>query len=391
LAQSERQQETQSLIEILRDLEEKYSAQEKQFAYYRSRLEPLEQSNAQLTALIEHLLDLIDGGFGENSLDPLRKASAMASAMLRSDMEDAGETFPEAAQADPEPEVDPEPETGNGLDEAAPYAAPEMATLDDIDADGEAIHEHGFAAEADGSDPEEEPAVEQEAFQDLVAFGEDDAGDFGDGAAAADPDSDGESMLADDDAVADDPEEETRFGEVADFELEEVALSNLTKDIEDVSDIDGNGFDAVAAAEDEFPDMAALMSDAAAGDGQDETQWAHQDTSVRFEDVSDAVLALELEEDAAAGFDDLPEIVNSAAAEFQSDDAASEAESIAALARAMEEEVKVDNGAPPATSDIRSLMLRVEALAKKAEAMRHAQGDAAGEVASDGKDSGVAA
>ncbi len=41
----------------------------------------------------------------------------------------------------------------------------------------------------------------------------------------------------------------------------------------------------------------------------------------------------------------------------------------------MEEESNVEHAAPPAPSDIRSLMLRVEALAKKAEAMRLAQSD----------------
>jgi len=97
------------------------------------------------------------------------------------------------------------------------------------------------------------------------------------------------------------------------------------------------------------------------------------DATARFEDVSDAVLELEREENAGAGYDDLPAIVKTAAAAFASDDATDEVDAIAALAEAMEKETSAARAKPPAPSDIRSLMLRVEALAKKAEAMRLAQ------------------
>ena len=143
-AQSERQKETQSLVGILRHLEEKYSAQEKQFAYYRARLEPLEQSNAHLTVLIENLLDLIDTGFGENSLEPLRKASEMASTMLENEikpLDDASSDHDgisdQEISAEATDEIDQEME--EEPDAVAASAEPEMATLDDIvdgDADG---------------------------------------------------------------------------------------------------------------------------------------------------------------------------------------------------------------------------------------------------------------
>ena len=122
-AQSERQQETQALIGILRDLEEKYTAQEKQFAYYKARLEPLEQSNAQLTSLIENLLDLIDQGFGENSLDHLRKASTMASTMLERDMAVDDDSQADQAMA---PETSTPVAETDQAEETASVAEPEV-------------------------------------------------------------------------------------------------------------------------------------------------------------------------------------------------------------------------------------------------------------------------
>ena len=59
-AQGERQAQTETLIGILRQLEEKYAAQEQQLAYYRDRVEPLQQANEQLSQLMGNLLDLID-------------------------------------------------------------------------------------------------------------------------------------------------------------------------------------------------------------------------------------------------------------------------------------------------------------------------------------------
>ena len=140
-AQSERQEETQSLIGILRDLEEKYSAQEQQFAYYRDRLEPLEQSNAQLTSLIESLLDLIDRGFGEGSLGPLRKASEMASTMLMTEIKAIYHTPPDqGSNPDNEAAIEATGETDGETDGETEAvisdAEPVMATLDDIEDDG---------------------------------------------------------------------------------------------------------------------------------------------------------------------------------------------------------------------------------------------------------------
>ncbi|MDA0652599.1 MAG: hypothetical protein O3C49_04885 [Proteobacteria bacterium] len=388
-AQSERQKETQSLVGILRHLEEKYSAQEKQFAYYRTRLEPLEQSNVQLTFLIENLLDLIDSGFGENSLEPLRKASEMAATMLENDIKPLDDTSSDnegvsdqeiSTETTVEATDEIDGETDGEPDAVAASAEPEMATLDDIDdgdADGretEAVSEVEADA-ADDSDVAVVSAPEEEdgqVIQDLVQLVEE-------GAEFA-----GETPVTLDDVISDE-QDESQFAEIADLELEEEPLSYLDDDIEIASDNFGTDIDAVAAA-----DLAGL-----AEDGEDSQAMAVADdeaqppvdlvsddvmpeaddsfANAKFENVSDAVLEMELEEDTTAGSDDLPEMVISASAALTSIDAAEEADIIAALAQAMEEETSSGQAPPPAPADIRSLMLRVEALAKKAEAMRLAQ------------------
>jgi len=62
---------------------------------------------------------------------------------------------------------------------------------------------------------------------------------------------------------------------------------------------------------------------------------------------------------------DLSEIVNAASAAFRTVDTTDEADRIAALAFSRCEEAKADNAPPPTQSDIRSLMLRVEAWQRK--------------------------
>jgi hypothetical protein len=503
LAQSERQEETHSLIGILRDLEEKYSAQEQQFAYYRQRLEPLERSNAQLTSLIENLLDLIDRGFGDGSLNPLRKASEMASAMLKTEIMALDDTRPDQdGNPDSEAAIDAAGQTGAETDAVISEAEPEMATLDDMD--GADAETDAVAAEAepematlddmDGADAET-AAVDAEAEPEMATLDDMDDSDAEADAVAAEvepemaapddmgqtdaetasesdalisyaepematlddmqeegaddgeteavseaeedvqviqdlvelveespeiagnesvvTDEDEETPVSGEDASADE-QDEAQFGGVTDLELEEVALSNLEEDIDAASDIVAADIDAIAAmdmadliaGDDNAPAVAVAEDDAqsqvdmVSGDdavaSNEIPQSEDPDLTARFEDVSDAVLQLELEEDAAAGYDDLPEIVKTASATFASGDTAEEADSIAALALAMEEETKSENAPPPAKSDIRSLMLRVEALAKKAEAMRLAQSEdtemsEAGEKAVDQQEAATAA
>ena len=410
-AQSERQKETQSLVGILRHLEEKYSAQEKQFAYYRTRLEPLEQSNAQLTFLIENLLDLIDSGFGENSLEPLRKASEMAATMLERDikpLEDTSSGNEEISDQENPAEFADEMdgETEEEPEAAAASAELEMATLDDIETDGfetDTVSETEEDMDVSGIDTVSETEEDTDGLGiDAVSEIDDDTTDDGDIAVVSAPEEDvqviqdlvqlveeGAEFAVETPAVLDDvisdEQDESQFAEIADLELEEEPLSYLDDDIDIASDNVGADLDAVAAADlaglaeegednqavavadDEVSPPEDLVSDHVMAESEDSM------ASAKFENVSDAVLEMELQEEITAGSDDLPEIVAAASDAFTSMDAAEEADTIAALALAMEEEATSGQASPPAPADIRSLMLRVEALAKKAEAMRLAQ------------------
>ena len=199
-------------------------------------------------------------------------------------------------------------------------------------------------------------------------------------------DDEDEASAVSEDAFAEEQDEAPDDG-VTDLELEEVPLSYLEEDIEAASDIGGTDIDAIAAMNFDEPvaaDETAPAMAAAGDDFQSSIEMKSDDGMAgdmdpglngQFEDVSDAVLALQLEEDASAGFDDLPDVVKSASAAFASSDTAEEVDTIATLALAMEAETSADNAALPAKFDIRSLMLRVEALAKKAEAMRLTQGE----------------
>ena len=232
---------------------------------------------------------------------------------------------------------------------------------------------------------------------------------------------------APEEAVAPDEEIAGPASVVTDFEMEEEALARLEEDIDPAAEempapvemADDSPVvvaETVSEAIDEVVQYDPITIDEIVGDS-DMMEIADDvaDDAAGYEDVSPATLELEQEEDVAAGMDDLPEIVQiAAAAAWNSDtemeapaelavdqtfDAAdaiasesgapeiemeesgetesaadeAEAEAIAAIAQSIEDEANAENAAPPAPADIRSLLLRVEALAKKAEAMRASQ------------------
>lgn len=119
--QTERQDRTRSLVDILAQLENKYSTQQSELAYYRERLIPLEATNGQLASLIENLLDLIETGFGEEGLRPLRQASEMAASLLSAETGQT-DTTEQSAEIDLVDEVVDAPVLNGAEQEAASVA-----------------------------------------------------------------------------------------------------------------------------------------------------------------------------------------------------------------------------------------------------------------------------
>lgn len=151
----ERQEQSQSLVGVLAELEAKYVTQEEQLAWYRNRVEPLEKSNEDLAVLLEHLLDLIDRGFGEASLDPVRSATALATTMLSEDM---------AVKATPAPVIEDEPviEEETDIEMAEDTADPDL-----IESLQEEIEESIEEDEIVLIDPEEEEPEPEILFEDV--------------------------------------------------------------------------------------------------------------------------------------------------------------------------------------------------------------------------------
>jgi hypothetical protein len=129
--QEGRNGQSQSLVEMLGELEEKYAAQSVELEYCRDRIDPLETANTQLAILMESLLDTIDAGFANIEGDPLQKAAEIAGSMLVGELtlnaseSRAEEKIEEEAQAEaPEELVFEEAED-------TPIEEPEVAEIED--------------------------------------------------------------------------------------------------------------------------------------------------------------------------------------------------------------------------------------------------------------------
>ena len=85
-AQTNRQRRTEDLLEMLGKLEDKFNVQQEQLTHYRSRVEPLEQSNREMCELMHSLLNIIDADIVAGQDDPLHRAVDMATRMLAEDM-----------------------------------------------------------------------------------------------------------------------------------------------------------------------------------------------------------------------------------------------------------------------------------------------------------------
>ena len=412
-AQSDRQDQTRSLVDILQQLEEKHAAQEQQLAHYKQKFGPLEQANIRLTELMENLLDLIDRGFGEDSIEPLRGASNIAATMLAKELVVEKEDSVEEISLDGSAEDTDDTDVMSGDHQQTEIPSVGDETAMDEPVSGEEV-EDAFETESnDVSDGDAETNLEEilDAESEIVADDNADAlGDIQKPSGGPDLALDETVAALQADRIEDDTSGTNDTLDAAleiDFEVAEIDTSSGVTDktmVEETPLVD----EAEAVFIDSKPDGETAPVFGATADepvseelGECAPQ-PHDDMEPGrvFEDVSDAVLDLETEEDAAAGMDDFPDVVKQAAiaaADSESDMSASladdqitdvppvledataatkEAESIAALTKEIEEETGSAAPSVPAPSDIRALLLRVEALAKKANAMREAQGAA---------------
>ena len=293
--QEGRNGQSQSLVEMLGQLEEKYAAQSVELEYCRERVAPLEAANTQLALLMESLLDTIDAGFANIESDPLQKAAEIAGSMLNGDMS-------------------PEPQDTNEV--VSEVIADEAIGLEENETSDE------ITAEESGSDDETELSVFDEGNVDLPKT-------------EAPVDAEPETAI--------DPEMDIQFEDVS-----EAALELESEEDAPTADLPESVVAAIAetdAIENAVEDVVAEITE---------------------ELVSDE-LVLEDEADAVA---DVDQTENAVADPVSTDDIASEddIESVAALAQEIEEEAAATDD-KPAASDIRALLERVEALAAKAGAM----------------------
>ncbi|MGB0577108.1 MAG: hypothetical protein ACPGPC_13300 [Alphaproteobacteria bacterium] len=295
--QEGRNGQSQSLVEMLSELEEKYAAQSVELEYCRGRIDPLETANTQLASLMESLLDTIDAGFSNIDSDPLQKAAEIAGSMLVGEMSlAANEAQAEEIIAE---EIQPEK-----------FDVPEELVIEET---------------ASEEEMEEVPIEESDV------------------------------------AVIEEPEIESTESELsADDVSELLATAEPDVQFEDVSEA------ALALESEEDAPTADLPEPVVAAIA--ETAIAENNLEDVISEAAEELVAEKLileDEIEVVAESEQPEIV---VAELEGVAAVDDLESVAALAKEIEEESAAADD-KPATSDIRALLERVEALAAKAGAM----------------------
>ena len=81
--QNARHDQNENLTNLLGNLEEKFKARTVELDYCNSQIESLTQDNAQLSELVERLVNLIESGPENAEDDPLIRASTMAATLLK--------------------------------------------------------------------------------------------------------------------------------------------------------------------------------------------------------------------------------------------------------------------------------------------------------------------
>jgi hypothetical protein len=107
-AQTTREMESQTLVEMWRQIRERFEAQEGEIQVYRDKLDEVEGQYHELCRLVEALLGVVEKSAGKSSDDTVPRVTGLAEAMLE------GRDAPEVANdeieiADAEPPPPPAP------------------------------------------------------------------------------------------------------------------------------------------------------------------------------------------------------------------------------------------------------------------------------------------
>lgn len=308
-AQTDRQTRTENLLGMLGRLEDRFNVQQEQLTHYRTRVDPLEQSNRELCELMQSLLNIIDADIVAGQDDPLHSAVDLATRMLAEDM------APDPAMQD----------RHGGAAEPDMRFEDAPAQLLDAEAESEAEVEAGTEAEL--------PAAVSDAEAEALAMSI--------GARSAESSADTE--LLDDDPAA--------------------GVAEMSEPPAD----DGSDADAIIAeeiaAEDMPPEIAESVADGAAEPAMEEAAQPVLEDTVENRPAAEAEDAESLTAEL-----NIPEPDAGTVIEAEAESAVAEALE-EALDSMSEAETAVAEGVSSGKPDIRSLLKRVEEAAHRAQAL----------------------
>lgn len=98
-AHATRDRESEALMEMWRQIRERFQEQDKELAEYRARVEALEANREQMMKMVEGLLQTIEGSVEQTAVGTVPKITGMAEAMLEG--QPADDETAETAEAGP--------------------------------------------------------------------------------------------------------------------------------------------------------------------------------------------------------------------------------------------------------------------------------------------------
>ncbi len=97
-AREARESQSAALVEMWRQIRDRFAAQEREIASYRAQVAALEDEHAALLAQVESLLEVIDRSLGRGVDETVPRIGAMAQALLDGEAQDDDIEIPEAPE-----------------------------------------------------------------------------------------------------------------------------------------------------------------------------------------------------------------------------------------------------------------------------------------------------